>query len=146
MTTIEKLPDGYSAEFRPDGSIAIYDGVGMHIATLAEDVMAREIRRMRSDQPFAAHDAEPAAEPERDWLQPDALESIIDAYVANYDWIGEDATGADACHTPSERERVMLKDAMIGILADPEWDAEWGRHIDSLVAERAQLAAGQKKP
>lgn len=54
----------------------------------------------------------------------DTLETIIDAYIADYVMEGD-----GGCHTPTEGERLLIKDAIIGLLVDPDWDAEWGKHI-----------------
>ena len=50
--------------------------------------------------------------------QPDDLEQIIDAFVEDYEMVGEDEDGRDACHTPTEGERALIKDAICGLLAD----------------------------
>ena len=63
---------------------------------------------------------------------PDKLESIIDDYVENYETIYDEGS-----HTPSDEEKFRIKDAIMGLLADDAWDAEWGAHVDSLVASRA---------
>jgi hypothetical protein len=50
------LADGFIAEFRLNGSVAIlHDGGGLHMAQLPEIAMANEIRRLRAV--LAAHDA-----------------------------------------------------------------------------------------
>jgi hypothetical protein len=66
-------------------------------------------------------------------LATDALETIID-YVDNYALYQDEGT-----YTPSAREAFLIKDAIIGLLADDAWDAEWGRLINA----RATLAAQQ---
>ncbi len=47
------------------------------------------------------------------------LEQIIDDYVDDYEFCGEDDSGADATHTPGEFERTVIKDAIMGLLATP---------------------------
>ena len=64
--------------------------------------------------------------------QPDNLEVIIDAFIEDYEMIGETEDGRDACHTPTEGERALIKDAICGLLVDTDWDNAWGAHIKSL--------------
>jgi len=60
------------------------------------------------------------------------LETIIDNYLDGYE-LRDDP----ACHTPSEFERLLIKDAIMGLLVDEDWDSTWGAHIASIAAERA---------
>ena len=83
---------------------------------------------------------------EREAFEPDRLESIIDDYLEDYEMRGEDEDGRDACHTPSDGERFLIKDAIMGLLADSAWDAEWGKHIDSMANRRAALASKPVAP
>ena len=77
-----------------------------------------------------AEDAEPVAS---DSLgQPDNLEVIIDAFIEDYEMVGETEDGRDACHTPTDGERALIKDAICGLLADTDWDNAWGDHVKSL--------------
>ena len=77
-----------------------------------------------------AEDAEPVAS---DSLgQPDNLEVIIDAFIEDYEMVGETEDGRDACHTPTDGERALIKDAICGLLADTDWDNAWGNHLKSL--------------
>jgi hypothetical protein len=69
--------------------------------------------------------------------KPDRLEQIIDEYLEDYEMRGEAEDGRDACHVPTEGERILIKDAIFGLLAHEEWDAEWGR----LIAQRAREVA-----
>jgi hypothetical protein len=71
----------------------------------------------------------------------DRLEQIIDAYVADYELVGEDESGRDGCYAPTDTERGLIKDAIIGLLADPDWDAEWGK----LIALRASDSADTER-
>lgn len=52
--------------------------------------------------------------------------------------MGEAEDGRDACHVPSEGERILIKDAMLGLLSNAEWDAAWGELIEQRVAERTR--------
>jgi hypothetical protein len=70
----------------------------------------------------------------------DRLEQIIDAYVADYELIGEDESGRDGCYAPTNTERGLIKDAIMGLLGDPDWDAEWGKHIAQLAVNRDTAA------
>lgn len=45
-------------------------------------------------------------------------ESVIDAYLEDYEMRGEDVEGRDACHTPSRREKMLIKDAIMGLLSE----------------------------
>jgi hypothetical protein len=72
----------------------------------------------------------------------DRLEQIIDAYVADYELVGEDESGRDGCYAPTDTERGLIKDAIIGLLADTDWDAEWGK----LIALRASESADTERP
>lgn len=75
---------------------------------------------------IAALQVEPATK------QPADLDQIIDNYVDDYEMLGETEDGRDACHTPTESERALIKDAICGLLADTDWDNAWGAHIKSL--------------
>ncbi len=48
-------------------------------------------------------------------------------YVADYEMHGVDALGQDACYIPTERERVLIVDAIHGLLAEPEFIAALSR-------------------
>jgi hypothetical protein len=72
-----------------------------------------------------------------DGLPFDALEQIIDEYVADYEMVGEAEDGRYACHQPTDGERILIKDAILGLLAHDAWDAEWGR----LIQQRAKEVA-----
>ena len=90
-----------------------------------------------------AEDAEPVAS---DSLgQPDNLEVIIDAFIEDYEMVGETEDGRDACHTPTDGERALIKDAICGLLADTDWDNAWGNHLKSLAhpPEAAQTEADE---
>ncbi len=58
---------------------------------------------------------EPVGEP-RGWAPP--TEAEIDEYLEDYEMRGNDEDGRDACHTPTEGERLLIKDAIMGLLAD----------------------------
>jgi hypothetical protein len=45
-------------------------------------------------------------------------EAFIDEYLENYEMRGEDEDGRDGCYTPSETERFVIKDAIMGLLAE----------------------------
>jgi hypothetical protein len=74
-------------------------------------------------------------EGERAAFEADRLEQIIDAYIEDYEMIGETEDGRDACYSATDGEKAIIKDAIMGLLASDEWDAEWGR----LIAARASL-------
>lgn len=77
----------------------------------------------------------PAAQPA---IPTDRLEQIIDEYIANYEFRGD---GGD--YAPNERERFLMKDAFMGLLADDDWDAEWGKHIAALAAAQRSGESAQ---
>lgn len=45
-------------------------------------------------------------------------EAVIDAYLEDYEMQGEAEDGRDACYTPSEGEKFLIKDAIMGLLAE----------------------------
>lgn len=57
--------------------------------------------------------------------QPDNLEQIIDDYVDDYAMEGDDGT-----YRPTESEKCLLKDAVMGLLADPAWNSAWGEIVE----------------
>jgi hypothetical protein len=103
------------------------------------DLARRLLERLEFPGPsWAEHRAEVAAELRAACgvtgapaaLPVDRLEQVIDAYLEGYEMVGEAEDGRDACHQPSDDERALIKDAILGLLADPEWDAEWGKLIE----------------
>ena len=50
-------------------------------------------------------------------------EQIAADFVQDYEWRGEDVAGRDTCYTPNKRERAMITDAILGLLAEPEFIA-----------------------
>mgnify|MGYP003494943595 FL=1 len=91
-----------------------------------------------------AEDAEPVAS---DSLgQPDNLEVIIDAFIEDYEMIGETEDGRDACHTPTEGERALIKDAICGLLADTDWDNAWGAHVKSIATSPQAAQTDKREP
>ena len=89
--------------------------------------LAAEILQAALDAP--APKVEPA--------HPTDLEKVIDDYIEYYEMHGESEDGRDAIYTPTENDKALLKDAILGLLVDTDWDAAWGAHIDSLVSARA---------
>jgi hypothetical protein len=75
----------------------------------------------------------------REPFSTDRLEQVIDAYLEDYEMVGEAEDGRDACYQPNENERILIKDAILGLLSDSAWDAEWGKLIAQRVAESAAL-------
>ena len=58
---------------------------------------------------------------EKDDVEPVRFnEEAIDEYIADYYMVGEDEFGRDACYEPTERERILIKDALMGMLSDDE--------------------------
>lgn len=46
-------------------------------------------------------------------------EQVVQDYVADYEMRGEDSLGQDASYIPTQRERVLIVDALHGLLAEP---------------------------
>jgi hypothetical protein len=72
--------------------------------------------------------------------QPFDLEEIIDRYVDDYEMHAEDDSGREGYYSPNDHEKHLLKDAIMGMLADPDWDEAWGKHIAALAASRPPAA------
>lgn len=53
-----------------------------------------------------------------DWGQ---IEAAIDSYVEGYEMLGESEDGRDACYTLDADDRALLKDAIMGLLADDDF-------------------------
>lgn len=70
----------------------------------------------------------------------DPLEKAIDAFVEDYVMEGDSGS-----YTPTEKERILIKDAIMGLLADPEWDRLWGEQI-AAQARQAQRAQPEAVP
>ena len=47
-------------------------------------------------------------------------EAQIDEYIDDYEMIGEDVDGRDACHVPTADEKALIKDAIMGLTALPQ--------------------------
>jgi len=78
-----------------------------------------------------------APAPKVEPAHPIDLEKVIDDFIEDYEMHGESEDGSDAIYTPTENDKALLKDAILGLLVDTDWDAAWGAHIDSLVSARA---------
>lgn len=50
-------------------------------------------------------------------------EQVMQDYVADYEMRGEDQDGRDAIYTPTEGERLLIIDAIRGLLGEPEFIA-----------------------
>ena len=48
------------------------------------------------------------------------IEAMVDEYLADYEMVGEDEDGRDACYTPTEDDRALIKDAVMGLFAAAE--------------------------
>jgi hypothetical protein len=55
-----------------------------------------------------------------DWTK---IEAAIHAYVEDYEMLGEDDSGRDGCYSPTETERGLITDAIMGLLADDDFMA-----------------------
>lgn len=66
---------------------------------------------------------EGAAEPvgvALDWTK---IEAFVDGYVDEYEMRGETEDGRDACYTPNDNDRALLRDCIAGLLSEPEFIA-----------------------
>ncbi|MCY1169395.1 hypothetical protein D9M73_94230 [compost metagenome] len=116
-------------------NVLVDDGSGM-LAELLTDAA-------QSIETLVANAA--AGQPAPDTIsQPDKLEQVIDAYVEDYECMGENAAGTDGYYSPNEHERYLIKDAIMGLLADQDWDAEWGAHIANLAAAHGTTAEAEE--
>ena len=50
-------------------------------------------------------------------------EPFIDAFLEDYEMCGEDEIGRDACYLPTENDKALIKDAVMGLLHDAEEQA-----------------------
>jgi hypothetical protein len=90
--------------------------------------MAREVEALvRAKNPLYAgpvpKDAQ--AEPKIDF------DKIIHAHVEEYE-----LDDGEVHHAPSEFEKTLITDAIMGLLGNEQWDAAWGAHIDSVIKSR----------
>lgn len=73
-------------------------------------------KRQERDAKLAAAQA-PAVRDDRAARAWAALtEPLIDEFLEDYEMVGEDEAGRDACHVPTEGERFLIKDAVMGLL------------------------------
>ena len=84
-------------------SFPMADPVAQQVAATPENHLQRWTRVINAAWPAEGHSP---------------IEVAIDAYLEDYELRGEDEDGRDACHTPSEAERGVIKDAIIGLLSD----------------------------
>lgn len=56
-----------------------------------------------------------------------SADAVIDDYIDEYELRGEDDEGRDGVYSPTESERYMIKDAIYGLLAEPEFIAALSR-------------------
>lgn len=85
----------------------LVEEIKLHIETLELKVMHTE-----TAQAAPAPQSE-QQEPTLPRLRAD-YEARIDAYIEDYELLGEDDSGAECCYTPNELERTVLKDAFMG--------------------------------
>ncbi len=72
---------------------------------------------------YAAPTQAPAVKDERAARSWTALaEPLIDEFLEDYEMAGEDEGGRDACYAPTEGERALIKDAVMGLL-QAAWDS-----------------------
>lgn len=57
------------------------------------------------------------------------IEAAIDSYIEDYELMVEDDEGREGHHTPTELERMLIKDCVMGILADDDFLAAFGHPI-----------------
>lgn len=80
--------------------------------TKLRDVRIPELRAQLTAAPQA---------PALDAVKWNALtETALDSFLEDYEMCGEAEDGRDAVHTPTEGERALIKDAVMGFLAEAE--------------------------
>lgn len=62
----------------------------------------------------------------------DPLEFAIDNFVTEYE-----LNDGEVFHRPNEFERLLIKDAIMGLIADHAFDAEWGKVINEQAERKA---------
>lgn len=75
-------------------------------------------------------------------------EAMVDKFLEDYEMRGEDEQGRDACHAPSEGERVLIKDAIMGLFAEADDRARASLHsvgTDTHVALTRELVREIRK-
>jgi hypothetical protein len=111
---------------RDDGLCRALD----RVEAMLEAIDLPEWQAMAS-QRSAAEPSQSGSAGEADWSK---IESIVDEFVDGYEMIGETADGRDACYTPNERERLLLRDCIAGLLAEPEFLAALSRQAPAAPA------------
>lgn len=85
-----------------------------HLRNYPQEAVALLNEHLSTPTDSAEAKAQPLTE-----LAWDALtEAFIDAYLEDYEMIGEAPDGRDACHTPDEGEKELIKDAVMGLLSE----------------------------
>jgi len=54
-------------------------------------------------------------------------EPMIDEFLEDYEMVGESDDGRDACHVPNDGEKILIKDAVMGLLQEA-WDSAASHH------------------
>jgi hypothetical protein len=96
-----------------------YKGQTINASTIGRAIAEfhDECDASREEAPAAAGAAQAVA---RDWTK---IEAVIDGYVDDYEMRGETEDGRDACYTPNDNDRALLRDCIAGLLAEPEFVA-----------------------
>lgn len=58
--------------------------------------------------------SQPMPEAAQGWKLRADYEAVIDEYIEDYEMLGEAPDGRDACYTPNESDKALLKDAFMG--------------------------------
>jgi hypothetical protein len=53
-----------------------------------------------------------------DW---ESVDKVVDDYVDNYEMYGETDDGRDCTYSPNDRERMLIRGAIVGLIADNEF-------------------------
>jgi len=140
LSLIQAIEAAHASMFEQCCSNPITNAWGKPVSlTALNEAQELALRARREvDVPEEATPAAPSAA-----MKVDEIEQIIDEYVDDYELHGENEAGMSGVHTPTETERYMLKDAILGLLAHTEWDETWGRLIDARVAAIALPAPEQ---
>lgn len=73
----------------------------------------------------------------------ESIEQVVDAFLDDYEMMGETQDGRDACHSPTESEKALIKDAIFGLMSDDgfmAWQARNARADAPASADVDQLA------
>ncbi len=74
---------------------------------------------------FRAAPVAPVEQPAASTVPATSMEQAVDEFLADYEMRGEDAEGRDGCYRPTADELFVIKDAIMGLMADDGWLAAY---------------------